>query len=395
MIYNFSYPLKLVMVGILFSIYLLNLKLTFIPLPLVAFLSIFGFIFCLIKNKILVPRKYYNYFVLISLLSMICAFSFLVNQKSDFYFFIEICVYSVVFFFAALFLKSFVKYIGFNYNYETLTKVSVIAVVVQLFFSILAYINAVFFNIIFSIVDINLPLDTLDSFNQGRLVGIGASFFASGILNSFFLILLAGLLVSNRSSPLKSMKYIFLALLLSFMGVMASRTTVIGIMLFILISLCKKPLYVFYSTIPLLFILIFVNWFSSDSRLSELLKFGTDFLFDYENSQASESTGTLFEMLSIIPTTLKTWIIGDGLYHNDLGGYYMSTDVGYTRILFATGLVGFFFYTLAHLYLIFTTFWREKKFVCISLVILFFLLHIKGVANLMPLLFLYFIVDQE
>lgn len=86
MIYNFSYPLKLVMVGILFSIYLLNLKLTFIPLPLVAFLSIFGFIFCLIKNKILVPRKYYNYFVLISLLSMICAFSFLVNQKVIFIF---------------------------------------------------------------------------------------------------------------------------------------------------------------------------------------------------------------------------------------------------------------------------------------------------------------------
>src|SRR5690606_28622419 len=128
--------------------------------------------------------------------------------------------------------------------------------------------------------------------------------------NSFFLILLAGLLVSNKSSSLESMKYIFLAFILSFIGVMASRTTVIGIMLFILIFLCRRPLYIFYSTIPLLFVLIFVNWFSSDSRLSELLKFGTDFLFDYENSQASESTGTLFEMLSIIPTTLKTWLIG-------------------------------------------------------------------------------------
>lgn len=395
MTYNHSYPLKLLVTGILFSVYLLNIKLVFIPLPLVAFFSIFGFIFCLTKNKILIPRKYYYYFFLLSLLSIVCVFSFLINQISDFYFFIEICLYSVVFFFAALFLKNFVKYIGLNYNYETITKLSVVAIVVQLFFSILAYINTDLFSIIFSIIDINLPLDTLDSFNQGRLVGIGASFFASGILNSFFLILLAGLLVSNKSSSLESTKYIFLAFILSFIGVMASRTTVIGIMLFILIFLCRRPLYIFYSTIPLLFVLIFVNWFSSDSRLSELLKFGTDFLFDYENSQASESTGTLFEMLSIIPTTLKTWLIGDGLYRNNLGGYYMSTDVGYTRILFATGLIGFFFYALAHLYLIFTTFWRGKKFVCISLIILFFLLHIKGVANLMPLLFLYFIVDQE
>lgn len=395
MIYNYSSPLKLTLVGILFSIYLLNIKFILIPLPLVAFLSIFGFIFCLTKNKILILKKYYYYFFLLSLLGLVCAFSFLVNQRSDFYFFIEICVYSVVFFFAALFLKNFVKYIGFNYNYENLTKICVIVVVLQLFFSLLAYINADFFNVIFSIIDINLPLETLDSFNQGRLVGIGASFFASGILNSFFLILLAGLLVSKKVSPLESMKYLFLALVLSFIGVMASRTTIIGIMLFILISLYRRPLYIFYSTIPLLFIFIFVNWFSSDSRFSELLKFGTDFLFDYENSQASDSTGTLFEMLGIAPTTLKTWIIGDGLYHNDLGGYYMSTDVGYTRILFATGLIGFFFYALAHLYLIFTTFWRGKKFVCISLVILFFLLHIKGVANLMPLLFLYFIVDQE
>lgn len=328
-------------------------------------------------------------------MSLVCALSFILNQDSDFYFFIEICLYSIVFFFAAFFIKNVTSFLGLSYNYNTITKICVVAIVFQLFLSLLSYTNNNLFNFVFSIIDINLSQDTLDSFNQGRLVGIGASFFASGILNSFFLVLLAGFLVCNKLNITDSIRYYILAFLLSFIGVMASRTTIIGIILFLIISISRKPLFVFYSVFPLLFISIIVDWFASDSRLRDLLMFGTNFLFDYKNSQANDSTGALLEMLNIAPTNFKTWIIGDGFYHNNSGGYYMSTDVGYLRILFATGLIGLVVYIIAHLYLIGFTFWKQKKLICLSLITLFFALHVKGVANLMPLLFLYFIADHE
>ena len=53
----------------------------------------------------------------------------------------------------------------------------------------------------------------------------------------------------------------------------------------------------------------------------------------------------------VFPDNLKTWLIGDGYFSNPynidpyftgrfVGGYYMSTDVGYLRFIFYSGLVG-------------------------------------------------------
>ncbi|MEX3718050.1 hypothetical protein ABUP63_12235 [Acinetobacter baumannii] len=66
------------------------------------------------------------------------------------------------------------------------------ALVFQLIFSLVVNFVPSIFNTTIQIINIDgLSSDTLQNFSEARLVGIGASFFAAGILNSFFLILLA------------------------------------------------------------------------------------------------------------------------------------------------------------------------------------------------------------
>ncbi|WP_447294729.1 hypothetical protein, partial [Acinetobacter baumannii] len=89
-----------------------------------------------------------------------------------------------------------------------------------------------------------------------RLVGIGASFFAAGILNSFFLILLAYYI--NYSKGKKNYFLLLtLFLIISIVGILFSRTTIIGIVLSIFFFLNYKNLFkVVLLIFPLFFLLI-------------------------------------------------------------------------------------------------------------------------------------------
>lgn len=65
---------------------------------------------------------------------------------------------------------------------------------------------------------------------------------------------------------------------------------------------------------------------------------------------SSASTDRLKEMY-VYPTSLKTYLIGDGLF-NLKDHYYMETDVGYLRLLFYGGIpvALCFFYLSLHDY---------------------------------------------
>jgi len=52
----------------------------------------------------------------------------------------------------------------------------------------------------------------------------------------------------------------------------------------------------------------------------------------------------------VYPTSLKTWIIGDGLMWTE-GGYYMLTDIGYLRFIFYCGLTGLVVFASMFVYL--------------------------------------------
>ena len=53
----------------------------------------------------------------------------------------------------------------------------------------------------------------------------------------------------------------------------------------------------------------------------------------------SESTNQLKDMY-ILPTTIDTWLFGDGRLSDQYGGFYMGSDVGYVRSIFYWGITG-------------------------------------------------------
>ncbi|HFF4972508.1 TPA: hypothetical protein ACGDK8_003939, partial [Acinetobacter baumannii] len=119
-----------------------------------------------------------------------------------------------------------------------------------------------------------LSSDTLQNFSEARLVGIGASFFAAGILNSFFLILLAYYI--NYSKGKKNYFLLLtLFLIISIVGILFSRTTIIGIVLSIFFFLNYKNLFkVVLLIFPLLFLLIIYGKTLSESNAQ--IAFGLD-----------------------------------------------------------------------------------------------------------------------
>jgi hypothetical protein len=79
-----------------------------------------------------------------------------------------------------------------------------------------------------------------------------------------------------------------------------------------------------------------------DVIFERLLPFAFEFIYRYmdQGEFATASTSHLARDMFVYPSTLGTWLIGDGRVMGVDGSYYMHTDAGYSRILFYFGIYG-------------------------------------------------------
>lgn len=91
---------------------------------------------------------------------------------------------------------------------------------------------------------------------------------------------------------------------------------------------------------------------------------------------STSSTDVLFGKM-YFPIDFKTFVIGDGMYSNSFGSYYMGTDAGYMRNILFFGVIGIL---LLFCYQILFFDWRWNKNNLRNIFIMFFILisHIKG-----------------
>ncbi|EMP7919878.1 TPA: hypothetical protein ACJK8C_003862, partial [Acinetobacter baumannii] len=257
-------------------------------------------------------------------------------------------------------------------------------VVFQLLLSFIAYLSPTFFNIIFSIVQVdNLEGDTLAAFNDARMVGVGKSFFGLGVLNCITLLLLA-FQISKKTKYIvwDVIAYITIA----FVGFLGARTTIVGFLLS-LILFYKNPKIILKSILGLFFLIVlvipFYNILIQNDKIILLKDFGFDLLLDTDDSQAAQSFGKLTSMFDIYPDNLKTWVFGDVFYRTEDGGYYKNTDVGYFRIIFSGGIIGLIYYMFVSFFMILKSrFIQQSKVLMFLLILLFLVLNFKGVANI-------------
>lgn len=386
---------------IIFSliIYIYFLKINFFPVYLILpylFLGFVFFVFEVVKKGL--ARKYFYYFFLIAISVVLASFSYIYNVDSDLFYVKENLILSLILFFSAFSIKKIYKLYDVDFNFKNVVFFASIALAVQLIFSLCVNFLPSLFNVVIKIVNIDgLSSDALQDFSEARLVGIGASFFASGIINSFFLILLS----YNINFNCERRNYFLLLtlyLIISITGILFSRTTIIGILLSSLFFLNYRNLFKVSLVLVPSVILLFV-YVRGLAESNSQIAFGLDFLFNFEDSQASSSFDELKEMYEILPDSLKTWILGDAKYkivsdNGEFLEYYKNTDVGYFRVIFYNGLIGLLFFLLMTFYLLKKSFYFSR-FLIFLLLICFLSLNLKGVANIYFFCFLFFVMDSN
>lgn len=378
-------------------IYLFFIKINFFPYYAILPLVLIGLLI-FFKNvlKSGIPKDHLFFIIIILFFLLFYIISYLFNGGGDFYFVKEVIVLALTYYFPAFFIKYVFCKFGIHYDYNNITKFLSITISIQLILSLIAYVNPTFFNLIFSLINIGLEKEMVEGFNEGRMVGIGAAFFGSGIINSIALVLIASILGGSSISKNNNNIYFVCYLIIASIGMISSRTTIVGIFISLFIFLLNQRNMKFFVLvlIVILFSPLFFNFLSSNDRLVDLLDFGFKFLYDFNNSQASSSLSVLKDMFKVYPSNFKTWLIGDALYKNEFGGYYKDIDIGFLRIIFSSGLIGLFLFVTLHFFLIKRSF-VKMTFLQVNLLLLLFVLNLKGVAHFYPFLFLYFLINKS
>ena len=372
---------------ILIFLFLTNLKINIFSFPVFYFFVPLGaaiFILDLFSKKesFLVNKNFIFLFFYFFTALFFYSFTILFNQNFDLFYLREVYLYSFFcFFFCYFFVKLFISKYS---NYDNLILFFIIANSIQLVISFVLYFDQNLFDKFFSFFNPAIGvIDNLESFNEQRMIAIGNPFFGAAILNSFSLVLIA----TNFNKTNHKNLYAICFFIISILGIMSARTTAVSFslaMIFIIFTYLN-----FFKRYFLIF-LIFLIFSKNNSRFSNILDFSFGFLFDFQQSQAQDSATELRRMWQVIPENFKTWLFGDGFFRNLLGGYYKSIDIGYLRIIYSGGVLSLSLFIFIHLFLIFKIKFINKNAFLLLCSIVFFFLNIKGVANLIPFLILFF-----
>lgn len=336
-------------------------------------------------------------------------FTALLNKTYDFQF-VRYSLSFVLMFFAAYFIVGLVKQLKLQVSKKLMLEIIVYAIFMQLIISFWMYLSPSFQKIVIQNIYFNdLALSKIQELTGKRVIGFGRLFFSSGIYSGLGLIFLSFLLV-HYSKTIKQLTWnITLFLLIFAIGMMISRTTLIGAGLALLYLLMPHAnnfkLTIRKSTIKIITLLVtlpiillggllllkpdFLN------SISNIIQFGFELFFNIFDGRGiqTSSTNTLMKMF-VWPNNLKTWAIGDGLWDiNDGMNYYMDTDVGYSRLIFYFGLAGLFSFFYYQYYLLKKSFGQTLFSAILFLYIL--VLNIKGIAEISVALMLFYITFEK
>jgi len=221
----------------------------------------------------------------------------------------------------------------------------------------------------------------------GQFFGLAVGFGLIFIIYSYF-----WYDVFKKASVLKYLSLIFL-----FFGAMsAARSSLVGVGISIFYFVINKiknmelkfnrRLKINIINIVLIIILIFtilltiylIDFDFIIDKIQRMSKFAFEFIYNFINKGelSTSSTDILFNRM-YFKVDLKTFFIGDGLYTNPDGSYYMHTDAGYMRNILYFGIVGFIILLIYQLQFFV---WRKKKFFLFNVLVMFYILvlHIKG-----------------
>lgn len=329
------------------------------------------------------------------------------------YFFAALCVISASYFLTQVYYKLTKQYL----STDKIIDLFITAVVVQDLLGVLMFLNPTLRSFLLGLIAASEHDVFLYEQIQGfRMIGFGAQFFGAGIVNVIALIFL-GYKFNRMTFPntTKLLKFILTYLWIVFIGIFMSRSTMIGVPLSFLIIFYGSPLFklkiskkvrsvMSAITVLICFLCLVVFLIPTDffEEYQRLFNWAFELFINQSQSGKAESASTnrLLEMLQTLPTSLKTWVIGDGFWDDPAvkGRYYMHTDVGYLRLIFYTGLLGclaYFFYQAQCIMLAYKKFSNNFCFMWWVIFLALLILNIKGFTNFLPYAALFFFVKSD
>lgn len=375
--------------------------------PIRTYLGILGIVFFGLKifekKKININKEYIILGSLSILLMIYWEIGSLINYNS------EITPFKIFFFKQSFnIIRSYCIYITYKYVYKRRFYFKVLLDIVKVVIldntlAVIRYFIPVLNQKIASLQASGSNFSIVEdlALNKSRLVGVGEAFFGAGIINSIVLVIIIYLIFVLKSQQKKLMlAYIYIAIVGSF----SSRTTIIGILVSIIYysilnskkmtKLIKKLIYtsLMFSTIVALLTLIL---FKSSVTFRKLY---TDFFI----KQGKGSLKVLGKMWDVFPKEEKTLIFGDFRWHDysngKVVGYYMHTDIGYLRVIWAIGILGLIVMFSYNFYLwlkIKKRLLKPEKLLIAFLFLMQIIFNYKGFVDTFQLLYFFLIVYKK
>lgn len=301
------------------------------------------------------------------LMSLACLFSVTYNNTND-HSYTSYIISMLVWLAGAYFVVSCIKWLHDQISPRLVCNYVIAVCVAQCFVAYAIDLFPAFANIVDGFVAGEGFMGNVDS----RMRGIGCALDVAGLRFSAALVMIAFLVVhANPDEKKHSPWYIAAFLIISVIGSMLGRSTLIGISLafayWAIVTLFykdgwlaknKRRLWWWLVGVLAITIPLIVYFYNTNQAFHDNLRFGFEGFFSlWENGQWNVNSNNMLKKMVVFPDNLKTWLIGDGYILNPLGrdpyyvgelfaGFYKSTDIGYLRFIFYCGLIGLSIFTI-------------------------------------------------
>ncbi|NDV95994.1 hypothetical protein D0T84_13885 [Dysgonomonas sp. 521] len=304
----------------------------------------------------------------------------------------------IAWFFTAYLIMLLIFKVHKRPSFNTVLLYIVSAIALQSLCAFLMYISEPIENFLYSLqMKVDYTEEIMDEAGSQRLMGYGIGFFGAGAISGVGLLLLSYLFMRMK---LKAKEFILLAglyVFIFYIGLFMARTTIVGMALgFGVIAVLylwdnraeKKQAKTFF--IASIFLMaggyVFAMFYFSSFSDWAFELFTNLFVHGRLETRSSSGLSEMF----LIPKELSVLIIGEGTLE------FFGSDVGYSRLLFYSGIIGtlaFFLYQLYIIKLGQTKDWGVN-IAPISIFVYTLALNVKGFIDLnlvLYIIFFYFI----
>ena len=196
----------------------------------------------------------------------------------------------------------------------------------------------------------------------GRIRCFSAALDPAGVRFSLVLILISAVICTDaevQRSRWRSFLLILSYVLISGLGNMVARTTSTGMVIgggFLILKSnmigfrIRKEMIQVVTTFILLLVVFFaiggILYSTSEYFRSQLMFAFEGFFNLFNKGEFTTGSTEVLETMWLWPSDTKTWIIGSGIY----GTWAYGTDIGYCRLIFYSGLIGFVTFASSFVY---------------------------------------------